>query len=105
MSRRPSLRRAAIAPRSTRTGASDSVRSGSRRARSGRPRSDGARPAVPRSGSRVALISVKPGAPVTLSSPDLGYEARGGDGKVLAQKLTAAEQKAAEKAYKNLSAG
>lgn len=52
--------------------------------------------AVPRSGSRVALISVKPGAPVTLSSPDLGYEARGGDGKVLAQKLTAAEQKAAE---------
>lgn len=49
--------------------------------------------AVPRSGARVALISVKPGAPVTLSSPDLGYEARGGDGKVLAQKLTAAEQK------------
>ena len=52
--------------------------------------------AVPRSGARVALISVKPGAPVTLSSPDLGYEARGGDGKVLAQKLTAAEQKAAQ---------
>ncbi len=52
--------------------------------------------AVPRSGSRVALISVKPGAPVTLSSPDLGYEARGGDGKALVQKLTAAEQKAAD---------
>ena len=49
--------------------------------------------AVPRSGARVALISVKPAAPVTLSSPDLGYEARGGDGKVLAQKLTAIEQK------------
>lgn len=49
--------------------------------------------AVPRSGARVALISVKPGAPITLGSPDLGYEARGGDGKVLAQKLTAAEQK------------
>ena len=52
--------------------------------------------AVPRSGSRVALISVKPAAPVMLSSPDLGYEARGGDGKALAQKLTAAEQKAAD---------
>ncbi|GGR88281.1 putative Ig domain-containing protein [Deinococcus sedimenti] len=49
--------------------------------------------AVPRSGARVALISVKPGAPITLGSPDLGYEARGGDGKLIVQKLSAEDQK------------
>ncbi|GGL07182.1 Ig domain-containing protein [Deinococcus radiotolerans] len=49
--------------------------------------------AVPRSGTRVALISVKPAAPVTLGTPALAYEARGGDGKMLAQKLSAEEQK------------
>ncbi|WP_285892301.1 Ig domain-containing protein [Deinococcus taeanensis] len=49
--------------------------------------------AVPRTGARVALVSVKPAKAVTLSAPVLAYEARDGAGKVLAQKLFPDEQK------------
>ncbi|MVN87315.1 cell ssuface protein containing Ig-like domain protein [Deinococcus sp. HMF7620] len=58
--------------------------------------------AVPRTAARVALLTVKPTAMVTLASPVLAYEGRDGEGKLLAQKLfpdeekKLAEQKAAE---------
>ncbi|PTA67478.1 Ig domain-containing protein [Deinococcus arcticus] len=62
---------------------------------------------VPRTGARVALLTVKPTGPVALAAPTLAYEARDGEGKLLSQKLfpdeqkkldeqKAAEQKAAE---------
>ncbi|MFC5850006.1 Ig domain-containing protein [Deinococcus petrolearius] len=41
---------------------------------------------VPRAGARVALITVKPAGPVTLSSGKFWYESRDGAGKVLSEK-------------------
>lgn len=41
---------------------------------------------VPRSGERIALISVKPEKTATLTTAVLGYEARDGDGKLLSEK-------------------
>ncbi|MFC4426304.1 Ig domain-containing protein [Deinococcus navajonensis] len=38
---------------------------------------------VPRSGARVALVTVKPARPVTLDASKLSYEARDGQGKLL----------------------
>lgn len=41
---------------------------------------------VPKSGARVALVSVKPSVPVSLNSQTLWYEARDGTGKLLGEK-------------------
>ncbi|CAM3312450.1 hypothetical protein DESA109040_07670 [Deinococcus saxicola] len=42
---------------------------------------------VPRSGVRIALISVKPNKPATLTATKVGFEARDGTGKLLAGKF------------------
>ncbi|GAA0515719.1 Ig domain-containing protein [Deinococcus depolymerans] len=54
--------------------------------------------AAPRSGARVALLSLKVTKPVTLSGSALGYEARDGQGKLLSERLMPDEQKKRDEA-------
>lgn len=53
---------------------------------------------VPRSGARVALLSLKVTKPVTLAGSALGFEARDGQGKLLSEKLMPDEQKKRDEA-------
>lgn len=59
---------------------------------------------VPRSGARVALLTLKVTKPVTLAAANLGFEARDGQGKLLSEKLTPDAQKARDEAAAKASA-
>ena len=59
---------------------------------------------VPRSGARVALLSLKVTKPVTLAAANLGFEARDGQGKLLSEKLMPEEQKKRDEAAAKASA-